>query len=126
MPAIYVCIHATSQGNGVRIYTALLPAGGDNHGPFLDWETAQSGFRGASQAVPRSLAAEFQRRQVVVRSLSAPLRPLNNIVGAAVAVEVAPPASGLAQLNSAEYQQLVAEAIATAVTSMRGQLGASH
>ena len=124
--AIYVCIHATSQGNGVRIYTALLPAGGDNHGPFLDWETAQSGFRGVSQAVAADLAAEFQRRQVVVRSLSAPLRPLNNIVGAAVAVEVAPPVSGLAQLNSAEYQQLVAEAIATAVTSMRGQLGASH
>src|SRR2546428_4641532 len=42
-PAIYICVHAASQGTGVRLYTALLPAGGDNRGPFLDWETAQSG-----------------------------------------------------------------------------------
>jgi N-acetylmuramoyl-L-alanine amidase len=62
----------------------------------------------------------------MVRDLSAPLRPLNNIAGPALAVEVAPPSSGLAQLNSPEYQQLVAEAIATAVTNMRAQLGASH
>ena len=125
-PAIYICIHATSQGSGVRIYTALLPAGGDNRGVFLDWETAQAGARAASQAAAAGLAAEFQRRQFPVRSLSAALRPLNNVVAPAVAIEVAPPATGLAQLNSAEYQQLVAEAIATGVANLRSQLGASH
>jgi N-acetylmuramoyl-L-alanine amidase len=125
-PAIYICIHATSQGTGVRVYTALLPAGGENRGPFLDWETAQSGYRASSQAAAAGLAAEFQRRQLPVRNLSTPLRPLNNIVAPAVAIEVAPPAAGLAQLNSAEYQQLVAEGIATGVTNLRGQLGAAH
>ncbi len=125
-PAIYLCIHATSQGKGVRIYTALLPSGGDNHGPFVEWETAQAGFRASSEAAAAALAAEFQKRQIAVRNLSAPLRPLNNIVGPAMAIEVAPPAAGLTQLNSPEYQQLVAEAIAAGVTNMRAQLGASH
>ena len=49
-PAIYICLHAASQGTGVRLYTALLPAGAEGRGPFLDWSTAQSGF--ASPAKP--------------------------------------------------------------------------
>ncbi len=61
-PAVYICLHAGSQGPGVRIYTALLPAGGNNHGPFLDWETAQSGFRAVSQTMAASLAAEFGQK----------------------------------------------------------------
>src|SRR4029077_7238852 len=28
-PAIYICLHASSQGAGVRLYTALLPVGSD-------------------------------------------------------------------------------------------------
>ena len=40
-PAIYICLHATSQGTGVRLYTALLPVGSEGQGPFLDWNTAQ-------------------------------------------------------------------------------------
>ncbi len=93
-PAIYVCLHAASQGSGIRLYTAVIPAGGENRGPFLDWDTAQSGFRAVSQIAESSMAAEFGKRQVVVRSLAAPLRPLNNVAAAAVAVEVAPSGQG--------------------------------
>ena len=32
--AIYIALHAASSGRGVRIYTALLPYGGEDRGPF--------------------------------------------------------------------------------------------
>jgi N-acetylmuramoyl-L-alanine amidase len=121
-PAIYICLHAASQGTGVRLYTALLPAGAENRGPFLDWNTAQSGFRAASQAAESSLAAELGKRQIPVRSMQAPLRPLNNITAAAVAIEVAPPAGKLSDLNSPAYQQLVADAVTAGIEAVRSQL----
>jgi N-acetylmuramoyl-L-alanine amidase len=125
-PAIYICIHATSEGSGVRLYTALLPAGRENHGPFVDWQTAQANVLAASQSVTASLTAEFQKRQIPIRKLIAPLRPLNNILAVAVAIEVAPPRTGAAGLNSPAYQQLVAESLANGIITVRDQLGAAQ
>jgi N-acetylmuramoyl-L-alanine amidase len=125
-PAIYICLHAASQGSGVRLYTALLPAGAEGRGPFLDWNTAQAGFRAASQTAETSLATELGKRQVAVRSQLAPLRPLNNITAAAVAIEIAPPTGKLADLNSPAYQQLVAESVTAGIEAVRDQLGATR
>jgi len=122
-PAIYICIHASSEGHGVRLYTALVPAVGEARGPFLDWGTAQSLFRDASQTAEASLAAEFQKRQVPVRALTAPLRPLNHILAAAVAIEVAPPGDVVPGLNSVAYQDLVANSVAAGVGALRDKLG---
>jgi len=123
-PAIYICVHAASQGTGVRLYGSMLPAGGENRGSFLDWDTAQSGFASASQIVEASLIAELQKKQISVRTLIAPLRPLNNITAAAVAVEIAPPEAGISELNSPGYQQLITETIATGIVAAREKLEA--
>jgi N-acetylmuramoyl-L-alanine amidase len=125
-PKVYICLHASSEGNGVRLYTAMLPAGSESRGPFLDWDTAQSASRAMSQIVETALAAEFGKRQISVRSLVAPLRPLNNITAAAIAVEVAPPASGIADLHSPQYQQLISESIVSGVLAVRDKLGAAR
>jgi len=125
-PAIYVCVHAASQGSGIRLYTALLPIGTPGRGSFLDWNTAQSGFRAASQAAETSMATELGKRQVAVRSMLAPLRPLNNITAAAVAIEIAPPATAVAALNSPAYQQLVADSVSAGIEAVRYQLGTAH
>jgi N-acetylmuramoyl-L-alanine amidase len=122
-PTIYVALHAASDGKGVRVYTSLLPASGENNGPFLSWDTAQARFASVSQAAAQGVAAEFQRRQVPIRTLQAPLRPLNNLTSAAIAVEVAPLANDVSDLNLVTYQQNVAGAIATAIASMHNQLG---
>jgi N-acetylmuramoyl-L-alanine amidase len=122
-PAIYICLHAASQGTGVRLYTAVLPGGSENQGPFLDWNTAQSGFHAASQSVEASLATELGKKQIAVRSLLAPLRPLNNITAAAVAIEIAPPSGKVDDLNSAAYQQMVAESVTAGIEAVRNQLG---
>ena len=67
----------------------------------------------------------MKKQQIAVRTLTAPLRPLNNIVTAAIAVEVAPPTSDLSQLTSPDYQQLIAAAVANGIAAIRTQLGAA-
>jgi len=123
---VYVALHAASSGHGVRLYTALLPySTEDDRGPFRSWATAQASSISMSQAASVSVAAELRKRQVAVRTLTAPLRPLNNIVTAAIAVEVAPTTSDLSQLTSPDYQQLIASAVASGIAGIRAQLGAA-
>ena len=123
--AIYIALHAASSGRGVRVYTALLPFGGDDRGPFRSWTTAQHATLPLSQATATSVVSELQKRQVPVRDLSAPLSPLNNITGPAIAVEIAPQGSDVSQLTAPDYQQLVTSAVATAIAANRDQLGAA-
>ena len=122
--AIYICVHAASQGNGVRLYTALMPSGGENHGPFLDWDTAQSSFEAMSQLAQSGVAAALKSKQIPVRTFSAPLRPLNNVTAAALAIEVGPTTADVSQLTTSEYQQLIASAVATGVADIRDKLQA--
>jgi N-acetylmuramoyl-L-alanine amidase len=120
-PALYICIHASSEGNGVRLYTSLLPPAGANRGPFLDWTTAQAPFLSASKGTEDVLAAELKKNGIATREFEAPLRPLNNIEASAVAVEVAPSAAGVSDLSSPAYQQFVANALATGISDLRNQ-----
>ncbi len=124
--AIYVALHAASNGKGVRVYTALMPLGGDDRGPFRSWTTAQHASLPMSQSAASLVAGELQKRQIPVRDLSAPLRPLSNVTGPAIAVEVAPQGSDVAQLTAPDYQQLITSAVATAIAAARDQLGASQ
>jgi len=125
-PAIYICVHAASQGNGVRVYTALVPAGAENRGPFLSWDAAQAAFQQLSRSAGTSLVTELQNKQIPARSLIAPLRPLNNITTAALALELAPPSDDVSQLNSPAYQLLIAGAIAAGVADLRDKLEAGR
>ena len=124
--AIYIALHAASIGRGVRVYTSLLPYGEDDHGPFRSWNTAQRPALPLSHTAAVAITGELQRRQIPVRDLSAPLRPLNNVAGPAVAVEVAPQGADVSQLTAPDYQQLVMSAVATAVAAVRDQLGAAQ
>jgi N-acetylmuramoyl-L-alanine amidase len=124
-PAIYIALHVASGGHGVRLYTALLPYGSGDNGLFRSWSNAQSSFLPLSQGAAASISAELQKQQASVRVVTAPLRPLNNVTAAAVAIEVAPAGSDLAQLISPDYQQLIASAVATAVAATRDKLGAT-
>ena len=122
-PVVYISVHAASNGRGVRLYTALLPAAQENNGPFVAWNTAQTQYLSFSQAAVQGVAAQLQKQQIQVRTLAAPLRPLNNITAAAIAVEVAPPGSDVMDLNLVAYQQNVASAVASGIAAVRAQLG---
>ena len=123
--AIYISVHATSQGTGVCLYTALTPPAEQGQPPFLDWDSAQTSFLTTSRAAAIGVAAELRSKQIPVRILVAPLRPLNNLITAAIAVEVSPPANDVTQLNAEPYQSLIANAVALGVADIRGQLQAA-
>ena len=123
--AIYICVHAASDGNGVRLYTALL-SNPEHNGPFLDWNTAQSQFLPLSRAIQNSIATELNNKHISSRSMTAPLRPLNNVATAAIAVELAPGDGGVSDLTSSSYQQQVAASLAAGVLATRGQLEAKR
>ena len=124
--AVYVVLHATSTGHGVRVYTSMLPySNGDDRGPFRSWPTAQASFLPLSNLVAGSVSEALKRDEITVRTLTTPLRPLNNIVTAAIAVEVAPPASDISALTAPDYQQLISGAVANGIVAIRNQLGAA-
>ena len=124
--AIYIALHAASNGHGVRVYTALLPYGDDDRGPFRSWALAQHASLPLSRSTASAVAAELLKRQIPVRTLGAPLRPLNNLTGPAIAIEVAPQGTDLAQLTAPDYQQLITSAVATAIAATHDQLGAAQ
>ena len=123
--AIYIALHAASSGHGVRVYTALLPYGESDRGPFRAWTPPSmprclSARARPPQSPPNCRSARFRC------ALGAPLRPLNNITGPAIAVEVAPQGSDASQLTAPDYQQLVTSAVATAIAATRDQLGGAQ
>src|SRR5208283_5010395 len=122
--AVYISLHAASQGNGALVYTALLPVEDANNGTFRAWNSAQSPALPLSKTVAGAIVAEMQKKQFAVRASSASLRPLNNVLMPAVAVELAPGSNGISDLTSANYQQLAASAIADALVAVRDRLGA--
>ncbi|HTR24058.1 MAG TPA: N-acetylmuramoyl-L-alanine amidase [Terriglobales bacterium] len=119
----FITLHATSQGNGARVYTALLPREGESKGLFRAWNGAQEQALAVSAMVATAIVNELQVRKMAGRASPASLRPLNNVLMPAVAVELAPGPNGATDLGSATYQQQVASAIADGVVSVRGRLG---
>jgi N-acetylmuramoyl-L-alanine amidase len=122
--SLFVSLHATSQGAGVAVYTALLPVSTESKPGFQPWNSAQSSSLSSSRAVAAAIFSAFQRIQFPTRSMQASLRPLNNVQMPAVAVELAPGPVGISDLPSASYQQKAAAAVADGVASMRDRLGA--
>lgn len=123
-PAIYICIHASSQGTGVRIFTSLIQSASNNAGPFLDWNSAQRTFLPFSQKAAGNLASALQSLKIPVRSLSAPLRPLNSITVPALAIEIAPPSDKTSQLSSPIYQEAIANLVAIGLAAAHDDLEA--
>ena len=121
-PAIYVAIHASSQGRGVRIYTALIPFSGNAIGAFQPWEAAQAPYVRTAVATANSVANELRKHDIPARVLPAPLRPLNNLAATALAIEVSSPSEDLDDLVAPTYQQSVAAGVADGIAVIRPQL----
>ena len=116
--ALYLAIHAGTLGKGVRIYTSMLAPAGQTQG-LVPWETAQASFVSSSQKVASLMLDDMGRRALnfPVVLLPAPVRPLNNIAGASVAVEIAPEGRSADTLSEASYQQAIATALANAIAT---------
>ncbi len=116
--SVYVSIHASPPGEGVRIYApALTSPAPASAGRFLPWESAQSVHLKRSQALARAVSTELNRRGIPVAMMSAPLRPLNNINAPAIGIELVEGQGGR-EITSALFQNSVAANVAAGIAQM--------
>ena len=109
MPAAAcILIHATATGSGVHLYTSSL-------GPtpvtrFMPWQTAQSGYVTQSLKLSSEIDSAFAHAEIPVTLGRTSLQPMDSFTCPAVAVEVAPLASGsttkAAPISDIAYQRL--------------------
>jgi N-acetylmuramoyl-L-alanine amidase len=122
---IYIALHAGRPGRGVRVYAPLLP---DPRQPvagrFFSWDNAQTASLERSHSASQAIARELVKQGLPVTTLGVPVRPLNNVAGPAIAVELAPESGDLQSLESPKRQNGVASAVAAAIAQLRGQMGA--
>jgi N-acetylmuramoyl-L-alanine amidase len=123
--SIYIALHAGPPGRGIRVYApALANAQPPAVGRFVPWESAQAQSRERSKAAAVVLATELRTTGLPVASLASSLRPLNNLLTPAIAVEWAP---GPEELPSSQIQRLentLAAVIASGIAQARAQTGA--
>jgi N-acetylmuramoyl-L-alanine amidase len=124
--AIFVSLHAASEGRGVRVYTAMINSANRKPGAFLPWGTAQAGYVLTSRALADIVKAELGKHEIPNTELPAPLKPLNNVAAAALAIEVSPSAADVGSVNAAVYQQRIAAAIAEAIVVGRPRVEAQR
>jgi N-acetylmuramoyl-L-alanine amidase len=122
--ALYIALHAAPPGGGVRVYMPLLPSPPGQSGPFIRWESAQAGALGRSRAVALVVAGDLRKTGMTVSTLATPLRPLNNLVAPAIAVEWTPRTGGSRVGESQKILNALASAIAAGIAKARSQLGA--
>jgi len=131
---MYIAVHAGVPGQEVRVYTPALAGAPSSSflgestvksGQFLPWETAQSAFLSQSQTVAQAVIAELQKRDVRSLGLSAPMRPLNNIVAPAIAVELSADRFNTQDLLNPRTQSQVAASVAAGIAHARAQMEAA-
>jgi len=123
---MYVALHSSADGHGVRLYTAMLQeeaaAGeeGKKRRAFVPWEKAQSAYLQPSRHAAAAVADECKKAGLPVRESAAPVAPLNSVTMVAVAVEVAPLGKEAGELATAQYQETIARALAKGIAGLTG------
>ena len=125
-----IVLHATNTGSGVHVYTSALPpsdSADEADGGFppsftpVPWESAQAELVQQSLRLADDMRTALAAGNLPVAVGKASLRPLDNLMCPAVAVELAPLAvtGGATPVTDADYQQRVAGALAAAVQTWR-------
>jgi N-acetylmuramoyl-L-alanine amidase len=127
-----IVLHATGTGSGVHVYTSALqppvPDGSapDPSSPFVPtpWDMAQETFVSQSLSLASTVVASLGKDHLPALSARVPVRPLDNLMCPAIAVELAPlrSASGdsTPPTNTA-YQQQLATTLTNALRAWRDQ-----
>jgi N-acetylmuramoyl-L-alanine amidase len=120
--SVFVTVHASAPGNGVRLYTSMLSEAEKSPAAFYPWETAQSFFLRPSRIVAQAAVEELGKRKIGVLLMPANVRPMNNVAAAVIGVELAAPASDPERMTSGKYQDPIAAAVAQGIMNARTAL----
>jgi N-acetylmuramoyl-L-alanine amidase len=129
-PLACIVLHATATGSGVHIFTSTLPppppddAANDTPPTFAPtlWNTAQTAFIPQSLSLATAVTAALSKDHLPALNAKAPLRPLDNLMCPAIAIEIAPLPSAndtATPVADAAYQQQVATSLAAALRTWR-------
>jgi N-acetylmuramoyl-L-alanine amidase len=129
-PTACLILHATSSGTGIHIVTSALSPPNNFEEPHatIPWNTAQTASIPQSLSLANEIGLALQRAKLPVILSRASLRPLDNLICPAVAIEIAsldPTNSGAPPVTDATYQQNIAKAIAAGLTSWRSPASAA-
>jgi N-acetylmuramoyl-L-alanine amidase len=120
---LYIALHAGTSGRGIRVYFPMLfePEEAPKKDSFLPWQTAQSASLKRSRTLAQEVSSELEKKKFQALALASPLRPLNNVVAPAIAVELAPEGGNPSSLAAQKLQNNVSSAIAAAIAQTRAE-----
>jgi N-acetylmuramoyl-L-alanine amidase len=128
-PAACLILHATSSGSGIHVITSSLPESQpDDPHATIPWNTAQSASIPQSLALANEIGLALQHAKLPVILSRAAIRPLDNIICPAVAIEIAPLTRSDSEptpVTDTAYQQNIAQAISAALTAWRSRIAAA-
>jgi len=119
--AACLLLHATGAGTGVHLYTSELDPT-DTVPTAAPWLTAQSPWVAQSRLLARSFANALTKTGVPLISSAASVRPVDSLTCPALVLELAPQSDDPDTIRYADYQQQVAQAIASALVFWPNQL----
>jgi N-acetylmuramoyl-L-alanine amidase len=120
--AVYISLHASSTGSGIRIYSSMLAPTPRATLAFAPVHTAQASQVSHSRAVASAMANALLKRDVPAASLPASIAPLNSIAIPAIVVEVGTPTTGADDFSVSSFQQSLAASLANAIAAAQSQL----
>ncbi|HEY6274052.1 MAG TPA: N-acetylmuramoyl-L-alanine amidase [Terriglobales bacterium] len=123
-PGLYVVLHAGETGQGARVYAPALPiVSASSTGPFVPWDSAQAGAIEESKTAARLVTGELRKTGLNVREMTTSLRPLNNLLSPAIAVEWATGTQVLKPQKMQKLEAALASSIAAGIVQARNQMG---
>lgn len=123
--AVYISIHASAPASGVRVYTSMLhPA--ERRTGFVPWEEVQASYVNGSRRLVAALSESLKKARFDMGFMPAPVRPLNSVAAAAVAIELSPPRTDAESILNSTFQASLASAVATGIIQARGQVESSR
>jgi N-acetylmuramoyl-L-alanine amidase len=122
--ALYVALHAGRLARVIRVYAPVLPSSKESREMFLPWQDAQHASLKRSTNIAQAFAKELGEGSFPASALALPLRPLNNVVPPAVAVEFPLEQVGSRSQPQPGSEHNRASALAAAIASARSQWSA--
>jgi N-acetylmuramoyl-L-alanine amidase len=126
-----IVLHATAIGSGVHVYTSMLSPAAPDQNPDdqppsafipVPWDMAQAASVDQSLRLANDLRTALGAQNLPVVVGHAPLKPLDNLMCPAVAIELSPLAVagvGPTPVTDANYQQSLVSTVTTALRTWR-------